>query len=220
MPRSIPFKDALDKWLKEDPELETIYRKMESDEEHLNEEFEPKSINIRESLNNIDKDTFCEYDLYNLYESFNYSDEQKKHIVEMLYKDAKPSALYEYMTEAMGCPHKVKLTEDIDEEEEETEEESDDYKEYVEKFGDTITYGEEEVETKVIDAKKIEDGVYQIKIENPLYVAEESDEYKYIWIDSPYNEQEEEIQVGPPSEVEDEEEVEEVSDEDLEGVYL
>lgn len=59
------------------------------------EEDVKESINIRESLLNIDKDTDNEYDLCTLYESLQLSDNEKKDIVNMLQRKTSPSDIYE-----------------------------------------------------------------------------------------------------------------------------
>lgn len=54
-----------------------------------------ESINIRESLLNIDKDTDNEYDLCTLYESLQLSDNEKRDVVKMLTSKTSPSDIYE-----------------------------------------------------------------------------------------------------------------------------
>ena len=54
-----------------------------------------ESINIRESLLNIDKDTDNEYDLCTLYESLQLSDNEKRDVVKMLKSNTSPSDIYE-----------------------------------------------------------------------------------------------------------------------------
>ena len=95
-----------------------------------------------------------------------------------------------------GCT----LTESFEEEEtEEVEEEEDDKvkKDYFEKYGDTIVFADGEIEVPILGVKKTGEHQWNIKIENPLYVADISDEHQYIWIASPENEQEEEIDLLP-----------------------
>ena len=41
-------------------------------------------VNIREALNQMDKDTNCKYDLVTLYEGYNFNDEEKKEIAKMI----------------------------------------------------------------------------------------------------------------------------------------
>ena len=54
-----------------------------------------ESINIRESLLNIDKDTDNEYDLCTLYESLQLSDDEKRDVAKMLTSKTSPSDIYE-----------------------------------------------------------------------------------------------------------------------------
>ena len=54
-----------------------------------------ESINIRESLLNIDKDTDNEYDLCTLYESLQLSDNEKRDVAKMLKSNTSPSDIYE-----------------------------------------------------------------------------------------------------------------------------
>lgn len=54
-----------------------------------------ESINIRESLLNIDKDTDNEYDLCTLYESLQLDDNEKRDVVKMLTSKTSPSDIYE-----------------------------------------------------------------------------------------------------------------------------
>lgn len=63
----------------------------------LEKESMAKTFNIKESLNNLDKDTFSQYDLLNLYEAYIQGTDRKKVVQEMLSKDASPKELYDYM---------------------------------------------------------------------------------------------------------------------------
>lgn len=54
-----------------------------------------ESINIRQSLLNIDKDTDNEYDLCTLYESLQLNDNEKRDVVKMLKSKTSPSDIYE-----------------------------------------------------------------------------------------------------------------------------
>ena len=76
-------------------ESETVWKR--EDEEEVEEGLKRTTVNISESLNTIDQDTCCEYDLYNLYESYNYSDEQKKNIATMLHENKSPKEIYDFM---------------------------------------------------------------------------------------------------------------------------
>ena len=62
-----------------------------------------KKINILESLKKIDKETFSEYDLSTLYESYRWNEDQKKQLVKYIssYKD--PSFIGQYMADCQGC---------------------------------------------------------------------------------------------------------------------
>lgn len=52
-------------------------------------------INIRESLNRIDKDTDCKYDLVTLYESLPLTDEDRKDIAKMISSNEDAEVIYE-----------------------------------------------------------------------------------------------------------------------------
>jgi len=63
-------------------------------------------INIREALNNLDKDTCNEYGLLGLYESCNLSDDSKKAIVKLISENKSARVIYKYMSrldECKGC---------------------------------------------------------------------------------------------------------------------
>ena len=70
-----------------------------------------KKINILESLKKIDKETFSEYDLSTLYESYRWDEDQKKQLVQYIssYKD--PSFIGQYMADCQDCKN---LTESDD----------------------------------------------------------------------------------------------------------
>lgn len=68
-------------------------------------------INIRESLNKMDKDTDCKYDLVTLYESLPLTEEDRKDIVKMLYSNEEPEVIYKKIKEKY--PY-VQLVEDDD----------------------------------------------------------------------------------------------------------
>lgn len=56
-------------------------------------------INIREQLNNIDRDTYCKYDLVNLYESVNRTTDEKKRIAKALSEGVSPAKLNRMLSE-------------------------------------------------------------------------------------------------------------------------
>jgi len=56
-----------------------------------------KKINIKEALNKIDSDNFCEYDLVNLYESQKLSQDEKKYVAKLLSRKESPEVIYEYL---------------------------------------------------------------------------------------------------------------------------
>lgn len=68
------------------------------------------------------------------------------------------------------------------------------YDEYVEKYGNTVTYGNDQVECVILDVDYNDEQGYNIKIENPMYVAELDDTFKEIWIGDPNKEVEEVVQ--------------------------
>lgn len=82
------------------------------------------------------------------------------------------------------------LTEALDEPEE--SDEKDYKKEYIDQYGDTITYADQQVECKILDVTYDPEFGYDVKIENPLYLALDEDEQetadesmRYIWIGDP-----------------------------------
>ena len=72
-------------------------------------------INIRESLNRIDRDTFNEYDLLNMYNSVSLTDTQKAVIAKMLAKNVPYQRIYnklcEFIESEKGQKNKAKLNE-------------------------------------------------------------------------------------------------------------
>lgn len=59
-------------------------------------------VNIREALNQIDKDTDCKYDLVTLYEGHNFNDEQKKEIAKMISDNEDAEVIYDRLSDKFG----------------------------------------------------------------------------------------------------------------------
>lgn len=87
------------------------------------------------------------------------------------------------------------LTEDLDVDDDpdlDFDKEKDYKKEYIDKYGDTITYANQQVECKILDVTYDPEFGYDVKIENPLYIASDEDDkegfdddVRYIWIGDP-----------------------------------
>ena len=76
------------------------------------------------------------------------------------------------------------LTEDL-EDKDLSDTEVDYKKEYIDKYGDTIVYADGQIECKILDVTYDPEFGYDVKIKNPLYVADMSDEFEEIWIGDP-----------------------------------
>jgi len=59
-------------------------------------------VNIREALNQIDKDTNCKYDLVTLYEGYNFNDEEKKEIAKMISDNEDAEVIYDRLSDKFG----------------------------------------------------------------------------------------------------------------------
>lgn len=69
-------------------------------------------VNIREALNQMDKDTNCKYDLVTLYEGYNFNDEEKKEIAKMISDDKSPEEIYDKLVDKFS--DSVTTTDDDD----------------------------------------------------------------------------------------------------------
>ena len=69
-------------------------------------------VNIREALNQMDKDTNCKYDLVTLYEGYNFNDEEKKEIAKMISDDKSPEDIYDKLVDKFS--DSVTTTDDDD----------------------------------------------------------------------------------------------------------
>ena len=76
------------------------------------------------------------------------------------------------------------LTEDL-EDKDLSDKEVDYKKEYIDKYGDIVVYANGQVECKILDVTYDPEFGYDVKIKNPLYVAEMSDDFEEIWIGDP-----------------------------------
>lgn len=56
-------------------------------------------VNIREALNQMDKDTNCKYDLVTLYEGYNFNDEEKKEIAKMISDNEDAEVIYDKLSD-------------------------------------------------------------------------------------------------------------------------
>lgn len=59
-------------------------------------------VNIREALNQMDKDTNCKYDLVTLYEGYNFNDEEKKEIAKMISDNEDAEVIYDRLSDKFG----------------------------------------------------------------------------------------------------------------------
>lgn len=59
-------------------------------------------VNIREALNQMDKDTNCKYDLVTLYEGYNFNDEEKKEIAKMISDNEDADVIYDRLSDKFG----------------------------------------------------------------------------------------------------------------------
>ena len=59
-------------------------------------------VNIREALNQMDKDTNCKYDLVTLYEGYNFNDEEKKEIAKMISDNKDAEVIYDRLSDKFG----------------------------------------------------------------------------------------------------------------------
>lgn len=59
-------------------------------------------VNIREDLNQMDKDTDCQYDLVTLYEACNFTDEDKKDIAKMIADKDDAEVIYDKLSKKYG----------------------------------------------------------------------------------------------------------------------
>lgn len=106
------------------------------DDEELDDDFDDEkalallgrdkreSFNLREALNQIDLDTYNKYDLLNLYESCNLSENEKRVLANIVYDQEDASVIYDTLNnryvsgEEIGMPERVKdgvIHEDINE---------------------------------------------------------------------------------------------------------
>jgi len=65
------------------------------EDEYVKEE----SFNLREALNKIDIDTYNKYDLLNLYESCNLSENEKRVLANIVYDKNDPSVIYDTLND-------------------------------------------------------------------------------------------------------------------------
>ena len=71
-----------------------------------------KKVNIREALLDMDKQTYCQYDLYTLYEACNLQECDKKEIAKMISDDKSPEDIYDKLVDKFS--DSVTTTDDDD----------------------------------------------------------------------------------------------------------
>lgn len=71
-----------------------------------------KKVNIREALLDMDKQTYCQYDLYTLYEACNLQECDKKEIAKMISDDKSPEEIYDKLVDKFS--DSVTTTDDDD----------------------------------------------------------------------------------------------------------
>lgn len=71
-----------------------------------------KKVNIREALLDMDKQTYCKYDLYTLYEACNLQECDKKEIAKMISDDKSPEEIYDKLVDKFS--DSVTTTDDDD----------------------------------------------------------------------------------------------------------